>query len=396
MQDALRQAVDKYIPDLVALRHDLHAEPELRFEEYATADRIAQFLESAGIPFTRGHALGTGIVATIEGRPGPAVVLRADMDALEIQEETNLPYASRIPGRMHACGHDGHIACLCGAAQLLSEQRHSLQGRVKCIFQPAEEQAAGGRRIVEEGLIDDAVAAFALHTWPAYPVGVIAIGEGPVMACADFFRIDIEGRGGHGADPAATVDPALVAAHIVTALQTIVAREIDPGDPAVITIARIESGATSNIIPDRAFMEGTFRALDPAVRQHIARAIPRITENVAAAFRAKANVSILDEFGYPPLINDPAMADLARDVVRDFFGPEALANLPRPYMTAEDFAFYLQKVPGAMLLLGNAAPGQCPPPLHTSRFDFNDDALPIGAEALARIALRFFANNSDQ
>lgn len=391
MNNTLKSTVDHVAPGIVALRHELHQRPEIRFEERWTSDRIAQFLADTGIPFTRGHAKGTGIVATITGKGEKTVALRADIDALEIQEETGLPYASRIPNRMHACGHDGHSAILCGTAKTLWTHRDQLQGTVKCIFQPAEEIAAGGRFIVEEGLLNDVGAVFALHCWPGLPCGSVAIGSGPVMASADFFRIVVKGRGGHGANPGAAIDPIVVAAHIVTALQSIVSRETDPWSAAVVSVARIESGFASNIIPETAIMEGTFRALSPEVREHTAAAIERIATQVASAFRAEATVES-EGAGYPVLINDTTMSAFAQEVARQTLGDDHLIPVTHPYMTAEDFAYYLQAVPGAFIFLGNDTPGATDPPsLHSPRFIFNDNAIPVAMETMANVALHYLA-----
>ncbi len=372
------------LPEIVSLRHELHQHPEIRFEEHWTAGRIVRFLEENNIPYTRGHARGTGVCATIHGvNDGPAVALRADMDALEIQEKTRLPYASAIPGRMHACGHDGHMAILCGAAKALHRHRNELPGRVQLIFQPAEEQAGGGRLIAEEGLLENVTAAFALHGWPDIPLGKAAAPAGCVMAGADFFRIDVHGKGGHGADPASAVDPLLTAAHIITALQSIVSRETNPGEAAVVTVSHIEAGSTSNIIPDHAWMEGTLRALTASTRERLIHSIERIALNTAQAFRAQA-VFTLGTDGYPPLHNPPEMSTLARAAIQETFGQEGVWELDRPYMTAEDFAFYLNKVPGAYILLGTGGP-HC---LHNAHFDFNDAVLPRAVELMCRIALR--------
>jgi amidohydrolase len=394
MDSKIHQTIDALVPELVTLRHELHRHPEIRFEERWTSERIARYLGEAGIPHTRGHAGGTGIVATIAGgRPGGAVALRADMDALEIEEQTGLPYASEIPERMHACGHDGHTAMLCGAARALWTHRDTLPGTVKLIFQPAEEQAAGGRYIVNEGLLDDVQAAFALHCWPDLSVGTAACGDGRVMASADYFCVDVRGRGGHGADPSAAIDPVLVAAHIITALQSIVSREVHPWDTAVVNVACMEAGHASNVIPEWASIEGTYRALSADVRERVRRAIERIAMNTAAAFGATATVD-LGEDGYPVLENDPKMAALARAALGDALGAAQVPPVTHPYMTAEDFAYYLQRVPGAFIFLGNRpadVPAGQAPTLHSPHFNFNDDALPHGVRALCAVATRFLA-----
>ncbi len=394
MDDALRNTVRALLPEVTALRRELHQHPEIRFEEHWTSDRIAAFLSAEGIPHTRGHAKGTGVVACIQGHGEGhgTVLLRADMDALELQETSGVPHASQIPERMHACGHDGHSAALCGAAVALMRHRHLFPGRVKLVFQPAEEQASGGYFIVEEGILDDVNAAFALHTWPSLPAGKIGLREGAAMASADFFRIDVRGKGGHGADPANAIDPIIAAAHIVVALQSIVSREIAPTDSAVLTIAQFQAGTSSNIIPDRAWMAGTCRALNQATRICLENAIVRIAQQTAQAFRATAEVTFGDPGygpGYPPLVNDPALCSLVRHTAQEVIGPDAVIELERPYMAAEDFAYYLQRVPGVFIFLGAASPGSPnTPALHTPCFDFNDDTLESAMMLLCSIAIR--------
>ncbi|MFP6581834.1 MAG: amidohydrolase [Candidatus Hydrogenedentota bacterium] len=387
----MKEIIRKALPELVALRHELHQHPEIRFEEQWTSDRIAQFLEAEGIEHTRGHARGTGIIATIKGEGSKTVALRSDMDALEIEEDTGVEYRSTIPKRMHACGHDGHMACLCGTARVLNQLRGELGGTVKLIFQPAEEQAAGGRLIVEEGILDDVDSVFALHCWPSLPVGQVGIKSGPAMASADFFNITVTGEGCHAADPASGVDPVLVAAHILSALQSVVSRETNPWDPAVLSVARIEAGHASNVIPETAIMEGTFRALSDEVRKHIFEAIPRIAEHTARAHRAVAHVRF-DGEPYPFLNNDPAMSAFAKDTVREVFGDDRLYEPRFATMASEDFAFYLQQKPGAFLFLGsNPDPNTRHAGLHSPHFNFCDEALPIGIELMSSLAMRSLA-----
>ena len=385
----MKDIIQKKLPELVALRHELHQHPEIRFEEEWTSDRVVAFLDAEGIPYTRGHAGGTGIVALIHGNGDKVVALRSDMDALEIEEETGVAYRSTIPDRMHACGHDGHMTCLLGTAHTLNQMKDQLSGTVKLIFQPAEEQAAGGRLIVEEGHLDDVDGVFALHCWPSLDVGKVGVKSGPAMASADFFRIRITGEGCHGADPAAGVDPILIAAHTLTALQSIVARETNPWDPAVLTVARIESGHASNVIPETALMEGTCRTLSQSVRDRIFEAIPRIAEHTARAHRATAEV-LFDGEPYPFLNNDPAMSEFSKEVVREAFGTEGLYEPPVATMASEDFAFYLQQKPGAFLFLGsNPHPDTRHAGLHSPHFDFCDDAIPVGVELLSSLAMEF-------
>ncbi|MBP8130966.1 MAG: amidohydrolase [Candidatus Hydrogenedentes bacterium] len=389
MHSRLRSTIAEILPEITALRHELHGHPETRFEERWTSDRIARFLDEAGVAHTRGWAGGTGIVAEFGPAGGRSVALRADIDALEIQEETGLPYASTVAGRMHACGHDGHTAILCGAAKTLARHLDLLRGGVRLIFQPAEEIAGGGKYMVEEGALNGAAGAFALHAWPGIPAGKVGLRAGCAMASADFFRIEVAGKGGHGAAPASCVDPVVAAAHIVLALQSIVSRERAPWEAGVVTIGRIDGGSTSNIIPDRVLMEGTLRALDAAQRAAMSESLRRIAEHAAAALRARAEVFV-SETGYPPLHNDAASCAFVRDTVTACLGPEAVLEVEHPFMTAEDFAYYLEKTPGAFLFLGNDPPGVTEaPPLHSPRFRFNDSALATGIETMAELAIRF-------
>jgi amidohydrolase len=386
--DDIRGSIEEILDGVIALRHELHAHPEIRFQEKWTSDRIAAFLDGIGVPYERGYAKGTGIVATLRGADGPTVALRADIDALEIQEETGLPYASRIPNRMHACGHDGHSAVLCGVASVLARRRDALPGAVKFIFQPAEEIAAGGRYIVEEGALDDADAAFALHGWPTLPAGHIGVRDGCMLAGAQDFYVTVRGKGCHGADPGSGVDPIVVAAHIITALQTVVSREVDPTDPAVVTVGELTAGQSTNIIPETARLRGTMRSVSPHTMKRIADAVERIATGTAAAFRGQAEVTYGPD-PYPPLHNDPAMTNLMRETVRDVLGPEKLLEVAEPTMGAEDFAFYLHKVPGTFVFLGVKDPAQeTHPPLHNARYDFNDRAVAPAIEVMSQVALR--------
>ena len=386
MKMDFRNEVQEILPEVMTLRHAFHSHPELRYAERWTSSRIVEFLTDEDIPFTCGYAGGTGIVAVIQGEmSNGTVALRADMDALEIPEATGLAYASIQKGCMHACGHDGHMACLCGAAKVLARHRSRLPNRVKLIFQPAEELGAGGCRIVEEGVLDGVDAVFALHVWPGLPLGKIGMRPGPFMASADNFSVEVHGHGCHGADPASGIDPVVVAAQIVTALQTIVSRELNPWDAGVVTVGRIEGGFATNIIPETARIEGTYRALTPEVRQTISDAISRLSESIAQAFRATANVRIGKD-GYAALLNDPAMIAYAEEIVTATLGAEAVIPVQNPSMAAEDFAFYLQHTPGALLWLGA---GTDSVPLHNAGFDFPDAVLLPGIELLVNLAWQY-------
>jgi amidohydrolase len=389
MRHELKATVDALTPEIVQLRRELHEHPEIRFQEKWTSDRVAQYLDSVGIAYKRGYAKGTGIVATLGDGSGKTVLLRADMDALEIQEATGLPYASKIPNRMHACGHDGHTACLCGVVKTLAQHKDRINGTVKFVFQPAEEEAAGGRYIVEEGVLDGVDAVFALHGWPSLPVGSVGVRSGWTLAGADTFRITVRGQACHGADPAAGVDPILVAAHIITALQSIVSRELNPWDAGVVTVGKIHGGTATNIIPETAILEGTFRSFTPEIHDTIESAIRRIASGVATSFRAEADVTFSED-RYPPLYNDEAMTDFARREATTLFGADRVIEMKSPYMGAEDFAFYLQKVPGTFLCLGvNPNSPQPYPPLHNPRYDFGDGPVPTAIALMSTLALRY-------
>lgn len=393
MDELLRKTVAEILPEIVELRHELHQHPEIRFEEVWTAGRVARFLDQAAIPYQQGLAKGTGIVATIQGGAGNhangVVALRADMDALEIHEETGLPYASQVPNRMHACGHDGHTACLCGVAKVLARHKDRLPGVVKLLFQPAEEVAGGARFMIEDGALDGVDAIFAFHGWPSIPLGQVAIKSGCLMAGAQDFRIVVRGAGCHAADPAAGIDPIVPAAHIVTALQSIVSREIDPRETGVVTIAMIQAGHATNIIPETAELRGTLRSLEPKLQEKLAATLERIAVETARAYRATAEVE-LGQHPYPPLHNDPAMSGLVRETVIEALGNDKLIELDVPCMASEDFAFYLQRVPGAFFYLGlNPDPAHPYPPLHSARYDFPDAAIPTAVRLLSRLTLRF-------
>lgn len=390
----LEATIDSLTPEITALRHELHQHPEIRFEEEWTSDRICTYLDELGVEYKRGWAKGTGIVATISGKGGATVGLRADIDALEIDEETDLPYASKIPNRMHACGHDGHTAILCGVAKTLASHKSDLRGTVKLLFQPGEEVAGGGRYMVEEGAIDDVDAVFALHGWPTMPLGQIAVKDGCMMARSQEFEITIVGKGCHAADPASGVDPVLIAAHITTALQSIVAREIDPWDAGVVTVGQINGGTATNIIPDKATLRGTMRALSEETAMKIESSVQRIAQDVARAFRADAEFRKLN-VGYPAVINDPAATQHVRDVAADVIGRNNIVEVEYPHMGAEDFSYFLEKKPGSYLWLGvNPSESEPYPQLHSPRYDFTDAALPIAMKLMTNVATRYLEKNA--
>ncbi len=371
-----------YAEKIVALRRDIHREPELGFDTKRTAEKVLGALEGLPLEIQTGVA-ENGIVATLRGEgDGPTVGLRADMDALPIKEETGLPFASEVEGKMHACGHDGHTSMLVGAAHTLSGMRDRLNGTVKFFFQPAEEGGGGGKVMVEEGVADDVGSIFALHLWPGLPFGTAATKAGPIMAAADAFELEVKGRGGHGAFPHLTADAVAMAAQIVTALQTVVAREVDPVEPAVLTVGEIHAGTAFNIIPETARLGGTVRTLNEELRRRMPERIEGIARGVAGAMRGDAALDY--SFSYPVTMNDADAARRALNVIGDLFGEEGALELPNPSMGGEDFAFFLEKIPGAFIWLGV---GEDVSGLHTPTFAFDEEILPLGSALLTALAL---------
>lgn len=377
--------------EVLATRHHLHRFPEIGLSEFKTSDYVAEQLTAFGYEVTRGLAK-TGIVATLRnGSSERSVGIRADFDALPILEETGLPYASEIPGVMHACGHDGHTAMLLGAAKILAERRN-FDGVIHLIFQPAEENFGGARIMIEDGLFDrfPCDAVFALHNDPEIPFGHIALREGPIMAAVDECKITVNGRGGHGAEPQSTADPIVCGASIVMALQTIVSRNIHPLDPTVITVGGFHAGAASNVIPERAEMVLSIRSFDPKVRDQLERRIRAVAEGQAASYGM--GVTIDYERGYDPTINHKAETDFVRDLAVSFAGQDKVYDLPRPMMGSEDFAYMLAKRPGSYFFLGTQrTPND--PPLHHPRYDFNDDILPVGTTFWVELAERYLSRS---
>lgn len=377
------------MPELVEIRHHLHQYPEIGLSEFKTSDFIAEKLTAMGYEVTRGLAT-TGLVATLKnGTSGRAIGIRADIDALPIHEETGAPHASKIPGMMHACGHDGHTTMLLGAARMLAERRE-FDGTVHLIFQPAEENFGGARIMVEEGLFErfPCDAVFALHNDPALSFGHFAFREGPIMAAVDECLITVNGKGGHGAEPQDTADPIIAGAAIVLALQTIVSRNLHPMDPAVVTVGAFHAGSASNIIPERAEITVGIRSFDPAVRDALQARITAIAKAQAESFGMSATVRY--ERSYDATINHKAETDFARSVARAFAGEDKVVEMERPSMGSEDFAYMLKARPGTYFFLGGQkSPDD--PQLHHPRFDFNDDLLPIGAAFWVELTERYLA-----
>ena len=381
--EGLQQEIEESFGEkLVALRRDIHREPELGFDTEMTAGKVLAALEGLPLDIETGVARN-GIVATLEGEgDGPTVALRADMDALPILEDTGLPFASETEGKMHACGHDGHTTMLVGAAHALSGLRDRLGGNVKFIFQPAEEGGGGGKVMVDEGVANGVSSIFALHLWPGLPFGKIATKAGPIMAAADAFEMEVRAMGSHGAMPHLGSDAISIAAQVVTALQTIVSREVDPVEPAVLTVGEIGAGTAFNVIPDRAHLGGTVRTLNADLREKMPGRMEELARGIARGMRGDIDLDYT--FSYPITVNDEAAANLALDVAEDLIGGESVLELPSPSMGAEDFSYFLQSLPGAFIWLGI---GEDASGLHTPKFAFDEDILPRGSALLAALAI---------
>ena len=388
--------------DIVALRRAIHAEPELGLHTPRTRDKVRSAL--AGLPLEwRAGPSTTGLVGVLTGSsPGPRVLLRGDMDALPMPEETGLDFASTVPGAMHACGHDAHTAMLAGAAKLLCARRETLAGEVLFMFQPGEEGYHGARFMIDDGLIGGGAfgplpdAAFALHVMPNAPHGVVAGRAGPLLAAADQLDIAVEGRGGHASMPHQTLDPVPVACEIVTALQAMVTRRFNAHDPVVVTIAKIEAGSAHNVIADRALLKGTMRTLSAEHRGRLHAAVRQLAEGIAAGHGLKAVVTITE--GFPVTICYPRAVDLVQAVTGELWGPQAFLRLADPIMGAEDFSYVLEQVPGAMAFLGVSHEGEdwtrcCG--IHSTRMLVDESVMPGGAALLAALATRFLERGFD-
>jgi hippurate hydrolase len=370
--------------DLTAWRRDIHAHPEIAFEEHRTSALVAAKLEEFGIEVHRGLA-GTGVVGTLKGnRPGDrAIALRADMDALPMPEANSFEHASTTPGKMHACGHDGHTIMLLGAARYLAETRN-FAGTVHFVFQPGEEGGGGGRIMVEEGLFEKfpVEEIYGMHNWPGLPAGQFAARVGPIMAATDQFEITLEGRGGHAAQPHKTVDPIILGSQVVNAIQTIASRNADPIKSVVVSVTQFHAGSAFNVIPQSAWLCGTIRTFDADIRQQAQTRIKEIAEGVSLALGGKADVKF--KFGYPATVNHADQTETAFRIAEQVAGPTAVQRDIAPSMGGEDFSYMLLEKPGSYIWIGNG-PEVEGKKLHQVNYDFNDEILPVGASYWAQL-----------
>ncbi len=390
----LRSMIAEELPRAVQCRHDLHMHPELGYEEKRTAEVIRGHLGEAGVAFRGGLAGGTGTLAHLPGaRHDSSIALRADIDALPIAEEGTPAWRSTVPGRMHACGHDGHTTILLTTARVLARlaKESGLPRSVSLLFQPAEEGGGGGKRMCEDGCLDGTVIGpkveriYGLHGWTTLDLGVVGSRPGPMLACSDTIRITVRGEGSHAAFPQAARDPIVAGAAIVTALHTIVSRNVNPLEPAVISITTFHGGSATNVIPPLVELSGTARALTEETRSLLERRVGEVSRSVAAAHGCTAEAIYVR--GYPVTRNDPAETERVHALARACLGADRVQPLEHPVMGGEDFSYYAERVPACFFALGLRPPGGTMPGLHHPRFDFNDEAIPTGVELFCRLAL---------
>ncbi len=373
---------DRIRDAMIEIRRDLHRNPELGWQEHRTAAKIGEVLDRIGIRYRTGVAQ-TGVVAEIAGkREGPVIALRADMDALPLQEDTGLPFASHSDGVMHACGHDGHVSMLLGAAMALAEGEPPLYP-VRLLFQPAEEIEQGAAEMIEEGVLENVALIFGGHLDLHHAVGAITVGEGAISAYCDRFHIEIRGRGGHGARPHEAADAIVAGSQLVSALQAVVSREINPAQPAVITVGRFHAGRAANVIAETAILEGIIRTQEAEVRGHLLEAIRRLAQSIGQGYGVETTVEFTA--GPPAMIMEPEMSGLAKAAARNVVGAEGITVAPRGNMGGEDFGCYLQQVRGAYVRYGARSPDKDGYPAHSAKFDFDENALEIGAAYLVSV-----------
>jgi amidohydrolase len=380
MTNQIIDHITPYVPELTAIRRDIHAHPEIGMEEYRTSELVAKQLEAWGVEVHRGVGK-TGVVGVLRNGAGPSIGLRADMDALPIHEQTNLEYSSRNPGVMHACGHDGHTTMLLGAARYLAETRN-FTGTVNFIFQPGEEGMGGALAMLEDKLFErfPCEAIFGMHNAPGMPVGKFGIAPGTAMAAGAFFDITITGRGAHGARPEESIDPVLVASTLASALQSIVARNISPSDTAVLSVTRLLVGDAYNVIPETGLLGGTVRTMKRETMALIEANMRRLATNIAAGFGAEAKVDF--RLIFAPLVNDAAQLTVVADAAASIVGEAEVNRVRPPVMASEDFAFMMEKIPGAFINLGNGGDSA---PVHNHQYNFNDAAIPYGVALWASV-----------
>jgi amidohydrolase len=385
MANPLREKIEEMKDWLVEIRRTIHMHPELSFEEVETSSLVSEWLERFGLQVKKGLAK-TGVVGVLKGKkPGKTVAIRADMDALPIEEAIQVPYTSKIKGKMHACGHDAHVAILLGVAKFFSSIPNQVKGNIKWVFQPAEEGGGGGKVMVEERVLENPKvdAIFGAHVFPFLPIGKVGVYEREGLAAADRFTIKIIGKGGHAASPHVAKDPILAAGHLITQIHSIVSRNINPLDSGVVTIGKVSGGTAFNIIPDEVELLGTVRSLTPQVREELKNRIEQVIQGVVRSFGVDCRLDF--EYGYPVLINDLEMSKLVASACSKGIGKESVEVL-KPSMGAEDFAYYLEKVPGAYFRVGcrNEEKGIVHP-YHSSLFDIDEEVLPFGVEMFVRI-----------
>jgi amidohydrolase len=386
MPNNINQLVRQHYAEIVDLRRYFHTYPEVSAQEYKTQEKIIAELTKLGLPAKK--AAGTGVVAEVTGKAtGPVVAIRADIDALPLQDECDAPYRSKNPGVCHACGHDGHMAMLLGAAKVLTAMRDSFSGTVRLLFQPSEEYYPGGaEKLISEGALDTVSAVIGAHLWQPLQVGTVGLNFGKLMAAPDEFMITIKGRGGHGSMPHQTIDPLLVGAQLVVALNTIISRNIDPVEPAALSLGMFKAGEIFNIIPDTAVLKGTVRTFEQSVRENIFSRIEQITKGICQA--AGAQYEIEDIFGYPPVVNNPAVAAVLKQAGQEVLGQDGVLEV-NPVLAGEDFSYYLQKAPGAFMFIGAGNPEKnIIFPQHHPKFDIDETALGYGVEIMVNAALK--------
>ena len=380
MTNPIIDHITPYVPELTAIRRDIHAHPEIGMEEYRTSELVAKQLEAWGVEVHR-NVGKTGVVGVLRNGPGPAIGLRADMDALPIHEQTNLEYSSRNPGVMHACGHDGHTTMLLGAARYLAETRN-FTGTVNFIFQPGEEGMGGALAMLEDKLFErfPCEAIFGMHNAPGMPVGKFGVSPGTAMAAGAFFDITITGRGAHGARPEESIDPVLVAGTLASALQSIVSRNISPSDTAVLSVTRLLVGDAYNVIPETGLLGGTVRTMKRETMALIEANMRRLATSIAAGYGAEAKVDF--RLIFAPLVNDAAQLTVVADAAASIVGEAEINRARPPVMASEDFAFMMEKIPGAFINLGNGGDSA---PVHNHQYNFNDAAIPYGVALWASV-----------